>query len=496
MAYSLWRSDEDQARDAFLAGEPAEVVESEYGLNEHLFEFLRERGWWERLTGMQPKLGKVNGKSPVALNGAWAMVNLAHLGHLEHADPLLRDGRLMTEVGFTLREVKQAQKLETGVVHRDTLRNHVKRIPLAESTRVLYESVSWMHSQKGLRGGWYAVDGFRIEVTGKQYERAGKVWDPDENRWVYGYKVVLMLNVSKGRERIVGMAMGPIQKDERQLLLQILADMQASGLEPKALIDGLIMDRGYWGAAFLDKLQTNYGLNWCTLIPASVKELHAEVARLVAQKEIKLAKRVITRRSGCKEALQVGGTSDLLAVVEEAQSLRVNVTVARRVDEKTGEVQDRLFATNVSLQKLKPYQVVTKYSERWAIENEGVRELSQRWRARIPIGRSFTAIHAQLVQLAMCYNAMKDYAMKRPKEAEALQTECRRRARRSYLAGKAVIVFIARRRIYAVMDGAALADLSRERTLRRIEYLLARGLKPQEAIDQTRREQLSGSRAV
>lgn len=52
---------------------------------------------------------------------------------------------------------------------------------------------------------------------------------------------------------------------------------------------------------------------------------------------------------------------DALAVVEETQSLRVNMTVARRVDEKTGESQDRLFATYMPLPKLKPHQVVTKY---------------------------------------------------------------------------------------------------------------------------------------
>lgn len=48
-------------------------------------------------------------------------------------------------------------------------------------------------------------------------------------------------------------------------------------------------------------------------------------------------------------------------VVEETQSLSVNMTVARRVDEKTGEIQDRLFATYVPLPKLTPHQVVTKY---------------------------------------------------------------------------------------------------------------------------------------
>lgn len=120
-----------------------------------------------------------------------------------------------------------------------------------------------------------------------------------------------------------------------------------------------------------------------------------------------------------------------MAVGEKGETLAVNVVLARRVDEKTGEVHDRLFASSLPLNQLKPLQVVEKYSERWAIENEGFREFSQRRRARVPIGRSYQAIYAQLTMLALCYNAMQDYAMKRPKEAEALQIECRRRARRS-----------------------------------------------------------------
>lgn len=49
---------------------------------------------------------------------------------------------------------------------------HKARPPKTSAVRVLYKSVSWMHSQKGLRGGWYAVDRFKMEVTGTQYEGA------------------------------------------------------------------------------------------------------------------------------------------------------------------------------------------------------------------------------------------------------------------------------------------------------------------------------------
>ncbi|MDI6894529.1 MAG: hypothetical protein QME70_07970 [Bacillota bacterium] len=74
----------------------------------------------------------------------------------------------------------------------------------------------------GSGGKVYAADGFVIEVYGKTYERAGRVWDPDGGRWVRGYKVVILLNLEEGRERIVGVAMGPVGTDERVLLCEIL----------------------------------------------------------------------------------------------------------------------------------------------------------------------------------------------------------------------------------------------------------------------------------
>jgi len=161
---------------------------------------------------------------------------------------------------------------------------------------------------------------------------------------------------------------------------------------------------------------------------------------------------------------------------------------ARSVSERSGEIHDRLFATNVAFSKQKPNQVVERYSEWWAIENEGIRELIQRWRARVPIGRKFSAIYAQLTMLAMCYNAMKDYAMKKPKEAKRLKLECRPRTRRSYLLGQTNIIFILRRRIYMVTNMRGLAQMSQERTIRRLEHLMLRGLSAKEAMAQARQD--------
>jgi hypothetical protein len=82
--------------------------------------------------------------------------------------------------------------------------------------------------------------------------------------------------------------------------------------------------------------------------------------------------------------------------------------------------------------------------------------------------------------------AVHIYEMKRPKDAAELRQECRRRARRSYLAGKAVLVFIPGRRIYMAISVREFENLVRERTtketLNRVRQLLNDGYSLEEAL--------------
>jgi len=149
MAYEVYSMDDAKTRESILGGEELEVFESEYGHNEHLFDWLWEEGIWGLLTSMRPEKG-ANGKWPESVSGAWVLVNLAHIGQLQKADPILRDGRLMKQAGFNLREGESA-------IHRDTLRNHLKRILPEESERVFYEQVALFRKRKWLRGKVYAA---------------------------------------------------------------------------------------------------------------------------------------------------------------------------------------------------------------------------------------------------------------------------------------------------------------------------------------------------
>jgi hypothetical protein len=495
MAYVVYRRDEEGVKEALVAGERHELVESEYGKNEYLVEFLRELGIWEVLCSLRPEVKKENGFSPHLLNGLLILFNLMHLGHLSRAGVVLRDGKLLTDLGFTVEQVKKAEQADRGVVHQDTLRNHLQRIEEKEAKRVFYEVVKLVRRKRLVRGKVYVADGFVVEVYGKTYEGAGRVWDRDEGRWVVGYKVVILLNVEEDRERIVGVAMGPVGTDERVLLCEILDDLTERVCPVRDMIELLILDRGYWGARFLSRLKEEYGIDYLTLVPSEVGLVEdvRGLSRLPEHKpQAAKVKKGGKKRPRTKE-LEVSGIPGV-EYTSDGCTMRVNAVLTRHVDKETGEVHEWVYVTTLPLGR-HPEKWIEKYGRRWTVENEGIRQLSQEWRVKTPVGRKFRAIWAQVVMLMVLYNGVKVWEMKRPKDVEELRQEMKRRGRQSYLLGHTLVVFVPRRRICATMTGlrygelmAAMAERQgREQALARLKRLLEEGVSIEEAIERVKR---------
>ena len=97
----------------------------------------------------------------------------------------------------------------------------------------------------------------------------GKVWDKKEGRYKYGYKLELLMNVTTtGRLRFVGYALGPINTDERALLIHIFETIEKDLVKGKVreIIGSLALDRGYWGGHFLWKLNKRWGVDFVTMV--------------------------------------------------------------------------------------------------------------------------------------------------------------------------------------------------------------------------------------
>ena len=190
-AIKVWTHDPSAAEAALLAGEETDDVLTQYGANEFAVDFLRQSGLWAELL-VKPKHGKDNGKDWQKIGGIAALAELLHVGQLAKADKVIKDAKLMMELGFTFAETESAKSQGKGVIHRDTIRNYFKAIPQAKSLKEYYGFVNFMRSKKWIRGRTYVADGLEIEVFGKTYKGIGKVYDDQEKRWKYGYKAVIL----------------------------------------------------------------------------------------------------------------------------------------------------------------------------------------------------------------------------------------------------------------------------------------------------------------
>ena len=168
----VWTHAPEAVAAAILEGKETEDTTTQYGVNEFAVDFLKQNGIWEELL-VKPKQGKNNGKDWRKLAGIAILSELLHVGQLAKADKVLKDAKLMRELGFTFEETEVAENNGKGVLHRDTMRNYFKNIGKGKSMREFYAFVDFMRQKRWIRGKTYVADGFEVEVFGKTYK--GKI---------------------------------------------------------------------------------------------------------------------------------------------------------------------------------------------------------------------------------------------------------------------------------------------------------------------------------
>jgi hypothetical protein len=387
------------------------------------------------------------------------------VGHLAQADKVIKDAKLMRELGFTFSEIESAKGKDKGVIHRDTLRNYYKAIPEKQSIREFYEFVKFMREKRWVRGRTYVADGLELEVSGhKDYEGIGKVYDDKEKRWKYGYKAVLLMNVAEERERLMGIAIGPINTDERQLLLQIFKDLEKYVDKVKNIMDVIVLDRGYWGYDFLQEtIVKEYGIDYVIIAKKSFMFVKEDLRHMIDSHQIKFQERQLYNRTDKTwETVKVSFVKDLMhGYVSKKQPYQglVNVVVMKHLEGK--EEKEVFYVTNKKVPK-NPLKIVQLYGSRWTIENQGNRDLSQRWLIRIPAGRKLNAITARICLILKLYNAMKIMEMKHGKEWQENKEAIKAMGERSFIAGHGLIVYSSQ--YFAAMSPRQYGKLIKTRT--------------------------------
>ena len=84
----------------------------------------------------------------------------------------------------------------------------------------------------------------------------------------------------------------------------------------------------------------------------------------------------------------------------------VNVVVVLDED-KEGKTRRRIYVTSLKAEE-HPLRIYQLYKDRWVIENQGIRYLSQRWNLRDLAGRTLNSIQARIFSVLMLYKILKD----------------------------------------------------------------------------------------
>ena len=457
---------------------PFDAMISEYGENDFVIEFLREQGLWDTLVSPRPLLlKKGNGKDTVKLNGIMAVKELAGVKRIGNTKRLLQDAHLMTALGFNLEEVEGGQ----GVACQNTLRNHCNRIPTKESYYQYYQHTKFLRQQKWLRGGDYAADGYEIEISVEDakttYQDAGKVWSEKEKRYKYGYKLLLLVNISEGRERIVGVVMDQIQVHETKLLKRLFGYIRHYVCPLEDMVDTLVVDRAYWDEKLMRYLKEKKGIDFIMLAKDNLCMVKDDLRDLINQERLTFKpyllknKKYYQRKTDTplKNPSQEKEFTQTELAIERGMDYAVfqdgylNVVV-RKEYTKSGKAHYIFYVTTLPIKN--PATIVRKYHDRNTIENDVNRELDQRWFIRSLAGRSKNILLARIMIILKLFNCEKIMEMKVKDKYAEIKKRQRERERHSFFNDTAsMIAYVPEKNAFGIFRAKPWNAIIEKRTL-------------------------------
>jgi hypothetical protein len=408
--FDAWLRNDPKALEAIRGGKEVEVEATAYAQNDFILEFLMGSGLWDLLVSTRPgKLQKENGKPWRALNGLEVLRELIHVKRIAHCGRVISDTRLMMIAGFNAEEIRRQRRRKGLMVDTETLGNHLARMNPPEVLDTFYRHVALLKERGWIGRGVYAADAHEITFPhARGWKGMGTVKD------AHGYKLVLLVRVSPGGERIVGMALGPLQVSEHRLLQILLRQLEERVCPVRNLIDVLVLDRGYWGAEFLLGLRQRYRFHFVTRAQHEKLAVVQDVEGLMREAEAAGPAQVtLEKRSRLgKIKVSMRGFEKLPLRDEDGKEVGLtNVAVADEYDLRgnrlRGEdgIRPRMYYVTSLPTKADPYAIRKHYLLRWTIENQGFRNLTQRWSLDVAAGRNYRSILARTSFVLMLANA-------------------------------------------------------------------------------------------
>lgn len=414
----LWREDKQAVARQLEEGQHLEGHTSAFGDNDLIIGFLMVEGFWSVLVETEADgLKKGNGYPPRILNGLWALCELAWVERIGYSGKVLGDEALLRMAGFQAEQIEDAREKGRLRVDPETLSNHLERISEKSVQKSWWEHVRLLRSKRWYRGGVYAVDGTDITIPYGQKEN----YEGAERRGeAVGYKLVVVLNIEEGKERVVGWALGGLARNEKDLLKSILAGLREQFGRVGDWMKVLVMDRGYWGAEFLGGLKRE-GIDY--VLRARDENLDL-VKDMVGRSRLEntLWHEVEEEHSRLgKMRVKLAGFEDVPLLDEDGiEHGPCQGVIAEEYDLKGQRFPERdpfYYVTSLQMntKSAKSVQRVrTYYRRRWSVENQGFWVLTKRWNLDTLVARNLNAIRARLNFSLQLYNAENCCAWKHP----------------------------------------------------------------------------------
>ena len=415
----LWREDKATVAQQLERGEALEGHNSAFGDNDLIIGFLMVEGFWSVLVETQADLlKKENGYPARILNGLWALCELAGVERIAQSGKVLGDEALLRMVGFQAEQIDEARAQGRLRVDPETMANHLSRISEASAQKGWWEHVRLLRSKKWYRGGVYAVDGTDITIPYGQKEN----YEGSTHRGeAMGYKLVVVLNIDEGHERVVGWALGGLARSEKALLKEILKGLREQFGRLGDWMKVLVMDRGYWGAEFLGALRREEGIDYVTRARDDEVDVVKDVEGL-ARLEGTIWHELPEQHSRLGNMLvRMAGFAGLPLYDEnDVDHGPCQTVIAEEFDLKRQRLAERPrfhYVTSLPLDPTKAesvQQIRSYYRRRWSVENQGFWVLTKRWNLDTLVARNLNAIRARLNFVLQLYNAENCCAWKHP----------------------------------------------------------------------------------
>lgn len=418
-SWQIWHEDKQGVKERIEGGKELEAYNSAFGDNDLIIGFMVVEGFWEILAGIEADLlKKENGYSPRVLNLIWTLCELAGVGRIAHSGKVIGDQALLKIAGFQAEEIARVRSGKKHIIDTETLSNHLSRISRKSVSKSWWEHAGLLRQKRWYRGGVYAVDAHEIIIPyGKveNYEGAERVGEK------CGYKLVVILNIKPGQERVIAWKVEGLAHSERTMLRGLVEELSQKFGRLGEWMKLLVLDRGYWGAELLTELKSKHGVDYVTRVGNDELDIVKDIEGVLKMQEQGWYSRDEEHKEYGPVRVKACGINEVdMRPGKPIEGGKCNVVVADFFDAKAKPINElgRLYyGTSLGVNPgngRSVFVIRDIYKRRWGIENQGFWVLTQRWNLDRLIARSIHLIRARLNFAFQLYNIENCCVWKHP----------------------------------------------------------------------------------